>query len=146
MGMCNCAVCLKKRKLAHLIGDRFGKPNSERLPGETVQAFIDRMIQQKAPAPFDRVRLVTKADDIQSPPLPEEWQVYIAKQTNPHFVDLRPKRPGNRKRRSESTKDTGSKKGSANDGRGCGPYGHTNRGRNSGGDSCHGGSVFLAAS
>lgn len=113
MGMCNCAVCLKKRKLAHLIGDRFGKPNSERLPGETVQAFIDRMIQQKAPAPFDRVRLVTKADDIQSPPLPEEWQVYIAKQTNPHFVDLRPKRPGNRKRRSESTKDTGSKKGSA---------------------------------
>ena len=112
MGMCNCAVCLKKRKLTHLIGDRFGKGNPDRLPGETVQAYIDRMIQQKAPAPFDRVRLVTKADDIQSPPLPEEWQVYIAKQTNPHFVDLRPKRPG-RKRRSESAKDVTSQKGSA---------------------------------
>lgn len=104
MGLCNCAVCLKKRKLSHLIPDRFGSIQKDRLPGETVQAYIERVVQQSAPAPFDRVRLVNKADDVRSPPLSEEWQAYIAKQTNPHYVDLRGKEKM-RKLRSESAKE-----------------------------------------
>lgn len=94
-GCCNCASCLRKRKLSHLLDAKGGgidKKQLEAAGGLTVQAWIEKAADQRETLPFDRVRLVDKDTDVISPNLPE-----------PVDVAMTPVKAGGKKRRKEDT-------------------------------------------
>lgn len=85
---CNCSVCMRKRNLAHLLQP--GKTGirtkslqinvKEQGKGDmTVQAWIDKAIEDRVGAPFDRVRLVAQATDVVSPDMPEEEVIVVVR-------------------------------------------------------------------
>ncbi|GMK55621.1 hypothetical protein CspeluHIS016_0206770 [Cutaneotrichosporon spelunceum] len=81
---CNCQYHLDKLGLRHLGGTAFKAPGEGKSlqPGETVQRYVERYIESKGgeEPPFDRVRLVNKADDVAAPPLTEEWEEWLEEQ------------------------------------------------------------------
>ncbi|CAK9781349.1 hypothetical protein CC85DRAFT_282836 [Cutaneotrichosporon oleaginosum] len=78
---CNCKHHLEEQGLGHLAGKAFRAPG-EGLPGETVQHYIERYIENKGreEPPFDRVRLVNMDEDIVAPPLTAEWKEWLEDQ------------------------------------------------------------------
>ncbi|ORY34354.1 hypothetical protein BCR39DRAFT_517877 [Naematelia encephala] len=104
---CNCSNCIRKRNLAHLLGPtgkgirtkslsvRIRKETNEAI---TVQAWLEKAVEDRVGVPFDRVRLVDQATDVISPELPpDETQV---PQTTPK---------GKKKRKLAGSREGGTK-------------------------------------
>ena len=82
--ICNCSNCIRKRDLAHLLDPNKSGTRLESLTlkvkrqgkGLTVEDYI-RPQESRRLAPFDRVRLVCRDEDVISPELPPEPVVII---------------------------------------------------------------------
>lgn len=88
-GTCNCSVCLRKRGLEHLIP----------VQGQTLDQLL-KLPTAKTPT-YDRVRLVDRAEDVQSPQLTVEWEEWLEDQKR-SALGLPPRK---RRRKHRSTQD-----------------------------------------
>ncbi|WRT63660.1 uncharacterized protein IL334_000583 [Kwoniella shivajii] len=79
--ICNCSNCIRKKNLAHLLGDSKGKIKRQSIKysmgaeaeGEmTVQAWLEKAVKDVSRAPFDLIRIVDQDKDVISPDLPPE--------------------------------------------------------------------------
>ncbi|WWC85764.1 uncharacterized protein L201_000630 [Kwoniella dendrophila CBS 6074] len=78
--ICNCSNCIRKKNLAHLLGDSRGKIKRQSIKNKmgaegtgemTVQAWIEKAVKDVSRAPFDLIRIVDYDKDIISPDIPD---------------------------------------------------------------------------
>ncbi|WWC58067.1 uncharacterized protein I303_100602 [Kwoniella dejecticola CBS 10117] len=101
---CNCSNCIRKKNLAHLLGDNKGKILRKSLKYSMgaasqremdVQTWLEKAVKDISRAPFDLVRIVDFDKDVISPDLPSEIEEDIAER----IVVEKPKKLKARKRK-----------------------------------------------
>lgn len=113
--VCNCSNCIRKRNLAHLLDTEGKRAKSLRFQlrkeGKgtlTVQEWLEEASLETRRAPFDRVRIVTKDQDIVSPDLPPEPEPepVVVKETasKKRKLQTSPKRSTSPKKKAKSKK------------------------------------------